>query len=61
MTKLDNFWMSNEDWIEERESGFGWKLRDDAPEEAQESYKHYLEQLKEASKRGAVWGDNMGN
>ena len=54
MTKLDDFWMSNKDWIEERERGFGWKLRDDAPEEAKESYNHYLEQLMEASKRGAV-------
>ena len=44
MTKLDLYWQSNSDW---------WELKNhipvvkkDAPPEAQESYKRYLEQLK---------------
>ncbi len=54
MTNLDYYWKSNKDWIEKRESGFGWKLKEDAPKEARESYEHYLKQLEAASERGAV-------
>ncbi len=49
MRKLDLFWLSNEEWIYQVETG-AFLLKDDAPKEAQESYKHYLEQKK--SERG---------
>lgn len=44
MKILEHYWMSNKDW-------WYWKngiqiLKDDAPPEAQESYKRYLEQIK---------------
>lgn len=47
MRKLDFFWASNTDW-------YHWEnhtmvVNDDAPPEAQESYKNYLEQLKSKS------------
>ena len=45
MRKLDYFWMSNDNWFYQRENGT-FALKDDAPPEAQESYKHYLEQKK---------------
>ena len=45
MRKLDYFWMSNDDWIIQRENGT-FTIKTDAPPEAQESYKHYLEQKK---------------
>ncbi len=54
MTKLDYFWMSKEEWIKEKENGFGYELREDAPEEAKESYRHYLEQVEKATERGAM-------
>ena len=45
MRKLDFLWMSNDDWIIQRENGT-FTIKPDAPLEAQESYKHYLEQKK---------------
>lgn len=45
MRKLDLLWMSNDDWIIQRENGT-FTIKTDAPPEAQESYKHYLEQKK---------------
>lgn len=45
MRKLDLLWMSNDDWIIQRENGT-FMIKPDAPKEAQESYKHYLEQKK---------------
>ncbi|MBP0975441.1 MAG: hypothetical protein J6S92_14015 [Oscillospiraceae bacterium] len=47
MRKLDNFWLSNESWYHWTESG-ARVINDDAPLEAQESYKRYLEQAKAA-------------
>ena len=44
MTRLDVFWKSNEDWYEINENGFE-VIKESAPPEAQESYKHYLEQV----------------
>ena len=46
--------MSKEEWIKEKEDGFGYVLREDAPEEAKESYRRYLEQRKSASERGSI-------
>lgn len=46
MRKLDLYWMMNRDWIYQQENGV-FELKPDAPPEAQESYKHYLEQVKE--------------
>ena len=48
MTKLEHFWSSNKDWIEFTSKGV--VLKKDAPKEAQESYKKYLEQLKTKKK-----------
>lgn len=49
MIKLDFYWTTNRDWWEWKENG-SRVIKPDAPEEAQESYKHYLEQLN--SERG---------
>ena len=46
------YWMSNKNWY--HFEGLKPVINDDAPEEAKESYKHYLEQVKEAKKRGAL-------
>lgn len=48
MTKLDMHWLTNPDWyiMVKTEDGFYDDIiRDDAPPEAQESYKRYLSQL----------------
>lgn len=45
MKKLDMYWMSNRDWWEFK--GFIATLKEDAPIEAKESYKRYLEQTKD--------------
>ena len=43
MRKFDFHWMDNEDWFHQIENG-SFVVNDDAPPEAQESYKRYLEQ-----------------
>lgn len=43
MKRLDFFWTSNPDWWERNEN-YVKVLKPDALPEAQESYKHYLEQ-----------------
>lgn len=48
LVKLDNYWCSNKDWIEFTKDGV--ILKKDAPKEAQESYRKYLEQLKKKQK-----------
>ena len=45
MRKLDYFWRTNKNWWY-RDENLNEILKDDAPPEAQESYKHYLEQIK---------------
>ena len=45
MVKLDLYWKSNPKWF--TRNGFDCKIKPDAPKEAQESYKHYLQQMKE--------------
>lgn len=46
MRKLDYYWATNRDWWEWKKNG--WReIKPDAPKEAQESFKHYLEQLKD--------------
>ena len=56
MRKYDMYWESNEEWYYVKDGKF--IVRDDAPEEAKESYKHYLEQCKEvreyAKKRQSI-------
>lgn len=47
MRKMDFYWMSNKDWYHRNENLVP-VLNDNAPPEAQESYKHYLEQCKRA-------------
>ncbi|MBR5370970.1 MAG: hypothetical protein IK130_02025 [Oscillospiraceae bacterium] len=49
MRKFDNYWLSNKEW-------FHWEnghpvINDTAPPEAQESYKHYIEQTIAAEKQ----------
>ena len=53
MTKLDYFWMTNEDWYHITDT-CDFVLNDDAPEEAKKSYQNYLKELKEASERGSL-------
>ena len=45
MRILEHYWMSNKDWWY-RDKNLVPRLKEDAPPEAQESYKHYLEQKK---------------
>ena len=45
MKILEHYWMSNKDWWY-RDKNLVPRLKEDAPPEAQESYKHYLEQKK---------------
>ena len=45
MTTLDFYWQSNKDWY--HLEGFDVVLNDDAPQEAKDSYEHYLQQLKD--------------
>ena len=45
MKRIDFYWMSNRDWVYQLENG-SFVLKSDAPPEAQESYKRYLEQIK---------------
>ena len=52
MTNLDLFWKSNKVWYER--DGFKCWLKDDASQEARESWERYQEQVKEAEERGAI-------
>ena len=55
MRKFDYFWRSDKSWYYRTENGV-CVLKDDAPPEAQESYRHYLEQnhraTEDANKHG---------
>lgn len=42
MRRYDSFWMSNRDWYKLK-NGIKF-IKDDAPQEAQESFNRYLEQ-----------------
>lgn len=53
MMKLDCYWMCNDDWWEYDDNDVE-VIKPDAPPEAQESYKHYLEQVERGSKTGAL-------
>ena len=48
MTKLESYWLSNRDWIKFTKNGA--VPRENAPKEAKESYKKYLQQLKDKMK-----------
>lgn len=50
MKRFDAYWLSNENWYHFTESG-ARVINDDAPLEAQESYKRYLEQTKDEEER----------
>lgn len=41
---LDHFWKTNDAWWHLDENGI-ITINEDAPKKAQESYKHYLEQM----------------
>ena len=45
MRKLDFFWKTNKDWWY-LDKNLDMRIKPDAPPEAQESYKRYLEQMK---------------
>lgn len=45
MLKMENKWRENKDWWHYNEYGLP-VVNDDAPEEAKESYKKYVEQSK---------------
>lgn len=51
MVQLDMYWASNDDWVEH--TSYGPQLKSNAPQEAQDSYKNYIEQLKDLEKRKA--------
>ena len=44
MKSLDLYWMTNDDWWDVKDGR--QVLNENAPEEAQESFKRYLEQIK---------------
>ncbi len=50
MRKFDFFWKTNKNWYHRKENGAA-VINDDAPPEAQESYKRYLEQSKRADEQ----------
>ena len=45
MRILEHYWMSNKDWWY-LDKNLDMRIKPDAPKEAQESYKRYLEQMK---------------
>lgn len=45
MKKLDLYWKSKKEWRILQDNGT-YIVNPDAPKEAQDSYKHYLEQIK---------------
>ena len=47
MRKYDTFWESNDEWYCVKDGKF--IIRDDTPQEAKDSYNHYLEQCMEVS------------
>ena len=49
MRKFDYHWMDDENWFYQLENG-AFIIKDDAPLEAHESYKRYLEQAEKAEK-----------
>ena len=53
MRKLDYYWATNKDWYKWTEDG-DRVIKPDAPPEAQESYKHYLDQIKEKGIDGSA-------
>lgn len=53
MTKLDCYWATNKNWYYINEN-CDFVIREDAPEEAKKSFEHYLQQLEEKSKTGAL-------
>lgn len=46
MKRLDFYWKSDKSWYHWDDKFSYYVINDDAPEEAKESYKHYLEQIK---------------
>lgn len=49
MRKFDYHWMDDENWFHQLKNGV-FVVNDDAPPEAQKSYKHYLEQKERAER-----------
>ncbi len=57
MRKLDYYWMSNENWFHQQDNG-AFVVNHDAPPEAQESYKNYIEQV-ERSEKSVEKGESL--
>lgn len=55
MRKYDYYWMSNENWYYVKDNGVCY-IKDDAPPEAQESWKRYRKQKKMASEEMKKYG-----
>lgn len=49
MTKYDYYWKTKKEWYERKEN-FECVVRDDAPQEAKDSYNRYLQQKINAEK-----------
>ena len=52
MRKFDYYWMSKNEWYHQKDNGV-FIVNDNAPPEAQKSYKHYLEQARRAEQEVA--------
>ena len=54
MTKLEDKWLKDDQWLDFDEKSLSFKPKEDAPIEIKESYELYLTQLAEAEKRNAI-------
>ena len=57
MRSYDLHWKDDRNWYEWNKENECFEIKKDAPEEAQKSYKHYMEQVRDASekyKRGII-------
>ena len=54
MTKLDFYWKSKKEWYHRDEVSLCCVVNDDAPEEVKESYRNYLKQVEEKTKKGIL-------
>ena len=62
MMALDMYWLSNPDWYESVPNGFGRfvdQVKEDAPQEAKDSYNRYIEQIKRAAELKRRTGEQL--
>ena len=53
MTRLDLYWMNNDDWYYKNENG-DFIIRDTAPQKAKDSFERYMRQYTAAEERGNI-------